>query len=143
MPTTVESLDTIVNPKEQKVSLVRSDIDPTGYEWISRLIGARMFTFVRLYDNGDGVYIDDEGLYADQRFFWIHKNYPQPLVNKGLFMGTDAEGNSIPPQTSLTQFEKDVKFIGDTHDLQVMMMFNKAKISMENGYEDYRPMFFE
>ena len=143
MPTKVESLDTIVNPKEQKVSLVRSDIDPTGYGWISRLIGARMFTFVRLYDNGDGVYIDDEGLYADQRFFWIHKNYPQPLVNKGLFMGTDAEGNSIPPQTSLTQFEKDVKFIGDTHDLQVMMMFNKAKISMENGYEDYRPMFFE
>lgn len=143
MPTTVESLDTIVNPKEQKVSLVRSEIDPTGYEWISRLIGARMFTFVRLYDNGDGVYIDDEGLYADQRFFWIHKNYPQPLVNKGLFMGTDAEGNSIPPQTSLTQFEKDVKFIGDTHDLQVMMMFNKAKISMENGYEDYRPMFFK
>ena len=139
----VESLDTIVNPKEQKVSLVRSEIDPTGYEWISRLIGARMFTFVRLYENGDGVYIDDEGLYADQRFFWIHKNYPQPLVNKGLFMGTDAEGNSVPPQTSLTQFEKDVKFIGDTHDLQVMMMFNKAKISMENGYEDYRPMFFE
>lgn len=139
----VESLNTIVNPKEQKVSLVRSEIDPTGYEWISRLIGARMFTFVRLYDNGDGVYIDDEGLYADQRFFWIHKNYPQPLVNKGLFMGTDAEGNSVPPQTSLTQFEKDVKFIGDTHDLQVMMMFNKAKISMENGYEDYRPMFFE
>ena len=139
----VESLDTIINPKEQKVSLVKSEIDPTGYEWISRLIGARMFTFVRLYDNGDGVYIDDEGLYADQRFFWIHKNYPQPLVNKGLFMGTDAEGNSVPPQTSLTQFEKDVKFIGDTHDLQVMMMFNKAKISMENGYEDYRPMFFE
>lgn len=139
----VESLDTIVNPKEQKVSLVKSEIDPTGYEWISDLIEARMFTFVRLYDNGDGVYIDDEGLYADQRFFWIHKNYPQPLVNKGLFMGTDAEGNSIPPRTSLTQFEKDVKFIGDTHDLQVMMMFNKAKISMENGYEDYRPMFFE
>ena len=139
----VESLDTIVNPKEQKVSLVRSEIDPTGYEWISRLIGARMFTFVRLYDNGDGVYIDDEGLYADQRFFWIHKNYPQPLVNKGLFMGTDAEGNSVPPQTTLTQFEKDVKFIGDTHDLQGMMMFNKAKISMENGYEDYRPMFFK
>jgi len=143
MPTTVESLDTIVNPKKQKIELVNSMIDPSGYEWISDLIGARMFTFVRLYDNGDGVYIDDEGLYADQRFFWIHKNYPQPLVNKGLFMGTDNEGNSIPPQTSLTQFQKDVKFIGDTHDLQVMMMFNKAKISMENGYEDYRPMFFK
>ena len=139
----IESLDTIVNPKEQKVSLVKSMIDPSGYEWISNLIEARIFTLVRLYDNGDGVYIDDEGLYADQRFFWIHKNYPQPLVNKGLFMGTDNEGDSTPPQTSFTQFEKDVKFIGDTHDLQVMMMFNKNKISMENGYEDYRPMFFE
>jgi len=139
----IESLNTVVQPKQQKIELVRSQIEPTDYEWIKDIIEARMFTFVRLYDNGDGVYIDDEGLYAEQRFFWIHRNYPQPLVNKGLFMGTDREGDSIPPQTSLTQFKKDVKFIGDTHDLQVMMMFNKSKISMENGYEDYRPMFFE
>lgn len=142
MPTTVESLDTIVNPKEQKVSLVKSMIDPSGYEWISDLIGARMFTFVRLYENGDGVYIDDEGLYAEDRHFWIHKNYPQPLVNKGLFVGTDKEGNTVPPQTSLTEFEKDIKFIGDTHDMTVMCTFMKSKISTEDGYEDYRPVFF-
>jgi len=139
----IESLDTVIQPKQQKIELVRSQIDPTDYQWIKDLIDARMFAFVRLYDNGDGVYIDDEGLYAEERYFWIHRNYPQPLVNKGLFLGTDDEGDSVPPQTSLTQFEKDVKFIGDTHDFQVMMMFNKSKISMENGYEDYRPMFFE
>jgi len=139
----IESLDTVIQPKQQKIELVRSKIDPTDYQWIKDLIDARMFAFVRLYDNGDGVYIDDEGLYAEERYFWIHRNYPQPLVNKGLFLGTDDEGDSVPPQTSLTQFEKDVKFIGDTHDFQVMMMFNKSKISMENGYEDYRPMFFE
>lgn len=139
----IESLDTVIQPKQQKIELVRSQIDPTGYQWIKDLIGARMFTFVRLYDNGDGVYIDDEGLYAEERYFWIHRNYPQPLVNRGIFAGTDDEGETVPPKTSLTQFEKDVRFIGDTHDLQVMLMFNKKKISMENGYEDYRPMFFE
>ena len=53
-------MDTIVKPKSQKLELVKSDIDPDGFSHIKRLIDASMFTFVRLYDNGDGVYIDDE-----------------------------------------------------------------------------------
>ena len=139
----MKSMDTIVNPKSQKLELVKSDIDPDGFSHIKRLIDASMFTFVRLYDNGDRVYIDDEGLYAEQRYFWIHRNYPQPLVHKGLFMGVDDEGDSAVPQTSFKTLEKDIHFIGDTHDLQVMLMFKKKQISTENGYEDYRPIFFQ
>ena len=136
------SMDTIVDPVKQTVELVESDIDTSSYHWINKLIGASMFDFVRLYDNGDGVYVDDEGLYAEKRYFWIHRNYPQPLVNKGLFAGTDDEGDTVPPQTSLSQFTNDVRFIGDDHDLQVILMFAKSKIKTEHGYEDYRPIWF-
>ena len=136
------SLDTIINPSSQTVNLVESDIDTSGIGWIGNLIEARMFTFVRLYDNGDGVYIDDEGLYAEQRHFFIHRNYPQPLVNKGLFVGIDDEGETTPPKTPFKTLENDIRFIGDDHDLRVMLMFMKSKIATENGYEDYRPIYF-
>ena len=85
----MKSMDTIINPASETIDVVKSDIDPDGFSHIKRLIDASMFTFVRLYDNGDGVYIDDEGLYAEQRHFWIHRNYPQPLVNIGCIHGCD------------------------------------------------------
>tara|TARA_B100000683_G_scaffold146539_1_gene142029 strand:+ start:646 stop:1062 length:417 start_codon:yes stop_codon:yes gene_type:complete len=136
------SMETLIDPQAQSLSSVVVEDCDYEYNYIRDLIDCRVFSFVRLYDNGDGVYIDDEGLYAENRYFWIHRNYPQPLVNKGMFAGTDPEGDIAVPQTSFKTLEKDIHFIGDTHDLQVMMMFNKSKISMENGYEDYRPIFF-
>lgn len=136
------SLDTIINPSSQTVKLVESDIDTSGIGWIGNLIEARLFTFVRLYENGDGVYIDDEGLYAEQRHFFLHRNYPQPLVNKGLFVGINDEGDTVPPKTPFKTLENDIRFIGDDHDLRVMMMFMKNKIVTEEGYEDFRPIYF-
>lgn len=138
----VKSMDTIVNPISQTFDVVKSNIDPTGIDWIRDLIEARMFTFIRLYENGDGVYIDDEGLFAEQRHFFLHRNYPQPFVNKGLFVGTDDEGNTVPPKTSMKTLEKDIRFIGDDHDLRVMMKFMMSKIITEDGYEDFRPIYF-
>ena len=135
------TMETIIDPKMQRLDSQTVEID-TDYNYIRDLIGCSMFTFVRLYDNGDGVYIDDEGLYAEKRHFWIHRNYPQPLVNKGMFAGTDPDGDIGVPRTSLPQLSKDIRFIGDDHDLRVMIMFNKAKISTEDGYEDYRPIYF-
>ncbi len=113
------------------------------HEYLKSLIGSRMFTFVRLYENGDGVYIDDEGLYAPKRNFWIHRNYPQPLVNKGVFVGVDDMGETVPASTALASTAK--RFVLDsamTHDMTVIANFGKNKIDMSNGYEDYRPIFF-
>lgn len=135
------TMETVINPKSQRLSVEKTEMDH-DYNYIRDLIGCNLFTFVRLYDNGDGVYIDDEGLYAEERHFWIHRNYPQPIVNKAMFAGTDPDGDISVPQTSFKTLEKDIKFIGDDHDLRVVIMFNKAKINTENGYEDYRPIFF-
>lgn len=51
--------------------------------------------------NGDGVYIDDEGLLNDpQRFFAIIGLTPI-LAGNGLIMGVDDEGASVDPKYDL------------------------------------------
>jgi hypothetical protein len=134
-------METIIDPEKQRLRTETIEMD-SDFDYIRDLIGCRIFTFVRLYENGDGVYMDDEGLYEEKRHFWIHRNYPQPLVNKALFAGTDPDGDIGVPRTSFKTLEKDIRFIGDDHDLRVMMMFNKSKIHERYGYEDYRPIYF-
>lgn len=136
------SIETVINPKKQTIASEHANTADDRWEGYNELIGSSIFTFVRLYDNGDGVFIDDEGLYAEERHFWIHRNYPQPLVNIGVFVGVDSEGETVPPQTSFKTLQNDIKFIGDDHDLRVMMLLAKSKIKEENGYEDYRPLYF-
>ena len=61
MPT----MENVINPFKETVSVITYDNFDGDFDDYRRIIGARMLTFVRLYDNGDGVYLDDEGLYAD------------------------------------------------------------------------------
>ena len=138
MPT----METVINPFKETVSVITYDHFDGDFDDYRKIIEARMLTFVRLYENGDGVYLDDEGLYADNRYFWMHANYPQPLVNIGVFVGTDQEGDTIPPRTSLTQFNKDVVFIGSHYQLALYTRVNSELIDDSNGYEDYRNIFF-
>jgi len=138
MPT----METVINPFEEQVSVITYDYFDGDFDDYRKIIEARTLTFVRLYENGDGVYLDDEGLYADNQHFWMHANYPQPLVNIGVFVGTDNQGNTIPPPTSLTQFVKDVVFIGSRYQMALYTRVNSELIDDSQGYEDYRNIFF-
>jgi hypothetical protein len=131
----------LINPHQRYIESISGLFDEY-HEYLRCLIGGRIYTFVRLYENGDGVYIDDEGLYAPERHFWIHRNYPQPLVNIGVFVGVNDMGETVPASTALHQLQKDLCWIGDDHDMTVITTFGKNKIDMSNGYEDYRPIFF-
>ena len=103
---------------------------------VAPIIDCQTFDAVRLYENGDGVYIDDEGLYVENQWFWIHRNYPQPLAGKALFIGLEIEtGEDRDLQTDIQEIRKDIKFIGDANDIMVLHLLNK-------DIEDYRPYFF-
>tara|TARA_B100001093_G_scaffold519793_1_gene610513 strand:+ start:5591 stop:6010 length:420 start_codon:yes stop_codon:yes gene_type:complete len=130
-------VSTIINPKLRSISTVRHITSEDGYSWINRLIGSSIFTFVRLYENGDGVYLDDEGLFAENQHFWIHKNYPTPLAGIGVFIGIDNRGDICPPNISNKEFSTHIEFIGNANDLKLQM--RKANIIDE----DYRSAFFE
>ena len=112
-----------------------SEIHYSGnYEEIYKLLDISTFDAVRLYDN-EVAYIDDDGLYNNDHHFWIHRNYPTPIAGPALLLGTDQEGNDIAPSTSIDELRSDVKWVGDKHDVTVLVRFNP-------GMEDYRPHYF-
>jgi len=107
-----------------------------NYEEIYKLLDISTFDAVGLYPD-EVAYIDDDGLFSEEHHFWIHRNYPTPLAGPGLFLGTDEEGNDIAPSTSIDQLRSDVKWVGDKHDVRVMVtMFGNLE-------DDYRSVYFK
>ena len=125
----------LIDPFNQKIEVA---IYSSDYKDISKLIEADsgLFDVVRLYANQDVAFVDDEGLYVEDQKFWIHKNYPTPLAGKALVLGTDDEGDSISPATTIEQLKDDIKFIGDRFELALLHKFH-------GDIDDYRPYFFE
>ena len=70
----------LLTAADDGINLLFNEFKFNTWEDISPAIGCRTFDVVRLYENGDCAYIDDEGLYQ-ANWFWIHKNYPNPIAN--------------------------------------------------------------
>ena len=122
----------LILPAHQKIEEI---FYKGGYKEINKLLDISTCTAVGLYPD-EVAYIDDDGLFNDKHHYWIHKNFPTPLAGPGLFVGTDEEGNDIAPSTSIDQLRKDVKWVGDKHDVRVMVrMFGHLE-------DDYRSVYF-
>src|SRR5258708_24245023 len=93
----------LIDPETKTISEVQVKGDYTA---IYGLIDARTFDVVRIGNSGDVIYIDDEGLLQDppKAVFGLF-GYPQPLAGKGLVLGTDNEGESINPRSSLKRIQ--------------------------------------
>ena len=72
----------------------------------------RAFDLVRIPVGNDAIYVDDEGLYAELQFRWQYKYSPvqEPisLVNKGLVLGCDDEGETIAPDSTVEDIRKSI-----------------------------------
>ena len=93
----------LIDPFKQDITEVAYSGD---IEQIYELTDCQTFDVARINRHGDGIFVDDEGLYAeDARFFW-HSDYPQPLAGKGMVIGCDMEtGESAPTHTTLDELE--------------------------------------
>lgn len=98
----------LIDPAARTVTQVEYTGDYTN---IYTHIDADCFDIVRVYRNGDGIFVDDEGLLKPQEHFFLHRNYPNPLAGKGLMLGCDEEGESIAPQTSIETLREDITFL--------------------------------
>ena len=97
----------LIDPKHRAIMQIDYNGDyKTIYEHLSftNSFGnshkVRAFDVVRTPTGGDGIYVDDEGLFAPKQAWFtyrfnahpMHQNIP--LVNKALVIGCDEEGNS-------------------------------------------------
>lgn len=98
----------LIDPFKQEITEVEYSGD---IEQIYQLTDCQTFDCARIR-NGDGIFVDDEGLYAeDVRFFW-HEDYIQPLAGKGMVIGCDMEtGESAPAKTTLNELLDKVRWV--------------------------------
>ena len=72
----------------------------------------RAFDVVRIPVGFDGIYVDDEGLLAPLQFRWEYRynrmHPPIQLVNKGLVLGCDDEGDSISPDSTVESIRRSI-----------------------------------
>ena len=91
----------LIDPWEQKVEKVT--LSNNNNEKIYELIGARPFEVVGVNKKMDGIFVDEQGLYREMKCPWLLSTDwgKQALVNRGLMLGVDQDGQSTSPRESL------------------------------------------
>jgi hypothetical protein len=68
-------------------------------------IGRSPFTTVEI-DDGDVIYVDDEGLLKPLDWFFAVKGGHQPFAGCGLVLGSDDEGNTVSARIAIGEFKR-------------------------------------
>lgn len=97
-----------IDPIHRSVASVEYSGD---YQQIYHLIDCDTFDVARINNKGDGIFVDDEGLFKEHQTFFYIEGYPQPLAGKGLMLGTDAGGESVEPTLSTDEVRHRVHFV--------------------------------
>ena len=100
----------LINPHDAEV--VGVEIPQDDHVKIQELIECRCFAVGGYLDNGDVVYIDDEGLFGATHFFRIKDiNGGMPLAGKGIVVGTGKDGASANAKTSKGELLEMVRWV--------------------------------
>lgn len=80
------------------------------FNQINQLIGSECFCIGSYFENGDVVFVDDEGLLKDPTHFFVTSTYPNPLAGRGLVVGTGKQGESKGCESTVEEIKKSIRF---------------------------------
>lgn len=118
----------LIDPHAQTIAEVEHNGD---FRQIYELIKAECFTTIRL-DDRNALYLDDEGLYKPEQAFFEFGTYPQPLAGRGLILGFNHAGETVPATISIDTIMQNVKWKPNTR-------FTHTTTSEEQGEVMGRP----
>lgn len=98
-----------IDPFTKEIRAVEHD---GSLESIRNLTKCDVVTVVRISHEGDFIYVDDEGLlkpFDTQQFFKL-STYAQPLAGFGLVVGSDEDGNDVPPSIGIEALRSMISF---------------------------------
>lgn len=105
----------LINPFTREITEVTFAGD---YSKIYPLIDCDCFDIARINEHGDGICVDDEGLYREEQSFFYFDGYPQPLAGKGLVLGCRmSDGETVAPHITLQELRDRVKFVMPARDV--------------------------
>jgi hypothetical protein len=96
----------LINPFDKTITEVDYDGD---FMHIYDLIDAGCFGCARISE-GDGIFIDDDGLLKNPTHFFLHSEYHSPLAGKGLILGCDDQGEAVSCKTTVEEVRAKVSF---------------------------------
>lgn len=103
----------LIDPVTQKVSEVEHNGD---YKEIYKLLSdpandmnVRLFEIIDL-GKGETLFVDEEGLLHNPKFFFKWDTYRQPLAGRGLILGTNRAGDSTSTKLTVADVEKHVRY---------------------------------
>ena len=121
----------LLTAADDGINLLFNEFKFNTWEDISPAIGCRTFDVVRLYENGDCAYIDDEVCISPTGSGFT-RTIPTPLQTT-LSSGTDEEGETVDFKTPLEVLKESIKPVGKA-ELYFYSRTNPL---------DYRPFFFD
>lgn len=105
----------LIDPTKQEITEVHFHGE---YAQIYKLIDADCYDMARINEHGDGICVDDEGLFKERQDFFFFDGYPQPLAGKGLVLGCRAsDGETVAPHITLQELRDKVKFVVPARDV--------------------------
>lgn len=100
----------LIDPFEMTVTALD---EPSGLQTLYRLIDCRTVTPGPIDCPGSTLWVDDEGLFAEQKAFWTIEGLTlQPLTGKGVLVGFDANtGEDRDCTQALSDIERRVRWV--------------------------------
>lgn len=89
---------------------VREAVYNGDFHEIYKLGGFNLFTAVEIED-GDAIFVDDDGLLHDPQHFFVYRGFDQPLAGNGVVLGTDHDGESTDAKVTLDALKERVVFV--------------------------------
>jgi hypothetical protein len=93
----------LINSTQKTITEIDLDkgLDPI-YKAIGN--GCNCFACPVVFDNGDTLYVDDEGLFKQQEGAFMFPNWAYPIVGNAVIVGCDDEGESVDAKSTPQDF---------------------------------------
>tara|TARA_B100000212_G_scaffold292236_1_gene234168 strand:- start:1333 stop:1791 length:459 start_codon:yes stop_codon:yes gene_type:complete len=109
----------LINPMQESIRYTSYDGD---FRSIYRILQCTTYEAVYPFDNGDTLWIDEEGLLKESNYAFNlisdklgvspKSQFGQTIMGSALILGTDAEGESIECKSKLDDIKSRVTFQG-------------------------------
>ena len=103
----------LINPMQESIRHISYDGDPKS---IYRILQCTLYEAVYPFDNGDTLWIDEEGLLKESNFAFdilgSNELWHRTYLGSAMILGVDAEGESIECKSKLDDIKSIIKFRG-------------------------------